>query len=70
MCESMFPNIKIDVCSSQGNAFYIIGIINNILEQIGYKKGERDEVIKDMMSSDYSHLCKIAKKYIVLVNEE
>lgn len=65
MC--MFPSIVIDIRGPQGNAYCIMGIISNTLKQAGYNQNQIDDIISDMKSSDYEHLCNIAKKYVKII---
>ena len=62
----MFPCITIDINGPQGNAYCIMGIIRNLLNQIDYTKEQIDEVISDMKSSDYEHLLDVARKYVII----
>lgn len=67
--KCMFPSIKINIAGPDGNAYYIMGLIQTLLIEIGYNKDQIDEVINDMKSSDYEHLCNVAKKYVVLFED-
>jgi hypothetical protein len=57
---------EIDLRGSQGNAFYIMGTgkdLHKQLTRVGIELPSWAEIQKDMMSSDYDHLCKVFDKY-------
>ena len=68
--EPLFPNVKINLLGPDGNAYAIMGIIARILRQMGKPQSEINEVLKEMMSSDYKHLCEIASNYVTLIGDE
>ena len=65
MC--MFPTIVIDIRGPQGNAYCIMGIVSDVLKQVGYDKNKINDIIADMKSSDYEQLCNVAKKYVKII---
>ncbi len=61
-----------------GNAFCILGFIDNVMEKAYGATNERDERFskearsayqKDAMSSDYTHLRAVSQKILDLVND-
>lgn len=68
MKEPMFPSVAIDVSGPDGNAYAIMGVISHVLRTVGYSKNEIDDVLKDMMSSNYEHLIEVASKYVTIEN--
>lgn len=57
---------EIDLRGSQGNAFYIMATGKNLHKQLirmGIELPSWEEIQKDMMSSDYDHLCKVFDKH-------
>tara|TARA_Y100000310_G_scaffold156644_1_gene156056 strand:- start:6976 stop:7206 length:231 start_codon:yes stop_codon:yes gene_type:complete len=52
------PNtlIEIDLSGPQGNAFYLLGLANNLAKQMGYDKFKRDCILDEMRLSDYEGL--------------
>ncbi len=66
----LFPTITIDVTGPQGNAYCIMGIICNLLKEIGYTKEQINDIVADMTSSDYEHLINVARKYVVIKGYE
>ena len=51
--------IVIDLTGPQGYAFCLMGYARDYGKQIGMEKADIDEMIKDMMSSDYEHLIQV-----------
>ena len=50
--------VYINKSGPNGNAFAIMGVVDNILKQCG--RDDRKEVMKNMRSGDYEHLCSVA----------
>jgi len=58
--EEMSPEIVIDLTGPEGNAYVLMGYASKFAKQLGLNK---DEIIKDMMSSDYEHLLTVFEKH-------
>ena len=54
--------IKLNAKGQDGNAWFIMAAVGDVLRQLGKTKQERDEVRESMMSSDYANLCAVAKE--------
>ena len=54
--------IEIDLTSPQGNAFYLLGMVNNIGRQLGFNKEKRQKIHDEMTSGDYENLIKVFDK--------
>jgi hypothetical protein len=54
--------ITIDAKGADGNAWNIMATVGSVMNQLGKSKEERKEVQERMMSSDYAHLCAVAKE--------
>tara|TARA_R100000789_G_C2961933_1_gene138199 strand:- start:3 stop:197 length:195 start_codon:yes stop_codon:yes gene_type:complete len=54
--------LMIDSTSSQGNAFFIIGMVKKILQEMGKSKTEITEAVEKMQDGDYDNLCTIANE--------
>ena len=52
--------IVIDLTGPDGNAFALMGYASNFAKQLGLNK---EEIINDMMSSDYEHLLQVFDKH-------
>lgn len=48
--------IEIDLTGEQGNAFYLLGLVNSLGKQLGFDKDKRQEIHDKMTSGDYEHL--------------
>jgi hypothetical protein len=51
--------IEIDLTGPQGNAFYLIGVANNLGKSMGMSKEKVNNLIKEMTSGDYENLVKV-----------
>jgi hypothetical protein len=63
----MFSTVTIDISGPDGNAYYIMGVIQTLLKEKGTNEAEIKSVLKDMMSSNYEHLLSVAKKYVNII---
>jgi hypothetical protein len=53
----------IDLTGPEGNAFYLMGLVQNIYRRSGaWELGQ--EIVKEMKSSDYEHLLKTFDLYL------
>lgn len=52
--------IIIDLTGPDGNAFVLMGIAARLAGQLGLNK---DQIIGEMMASDYEHLVQVFDKY-------
>ncbi len=52
--------LEIDLSGPEGNAFYLLGIATSLAKQLGVDK---DSVLQEMKSGDYSNLVKTMDKY-------
>ena len=68
--KPLFESVVINVRSPEGNAFYIMSVIKRLMKIMGESEENINAVIADMKSSDYKHLCDVASKYVVLIDEE
>ena len=48
--------IEIDLTGPQGNAFYILGVAQNLCKQVGI---DSKPILDDMRSGDYENLIKL-----------
>lgn len=53
--------IVIDKSGPEGNAFHIMAYVNKFLKMAG-RSAEWPEIQKEMMSSNYEDLCKVAER--------
>jgi len=48
--------IEVDLTGPQGNAFYLIGLAQNLSKQLGFNS---KEIVNEMMSGDYENLIRV-----------
>ena len=48
--------IEIDLTGPEGNAFYLLGLADNLGRQLGYTKEKRNLIIREMQLTDYEGL--------------
>lgn len=58
-----YPNIRVRLTGKDGNAFVLLGIMQNALKKCGVPKTEIDEFLEDAMSDDYNHLLTTCMKW-------
>ena len=51
--------VTIDRESPNGNAFYILGVAQQLMRQIGYTSEDAQSVIDEMKSGDYEDLVSV-----------
>jgi hypothetical protein len=55
------PNtIQIDLMGPQGNAFYLLGVANDLARKLGLDK---NAILEEMKSGDYENLLQVMEKY-------
>lgn len=59
-----YPNIRVRLTGKDGNAFVLLGIMQNALKNNGVPKTEIDEFLEDAMSDDYDHLLTTCMKWV------
>ena len=59
-CRSIIEKrkIEIDLNSESGNAFYLLGLVDNLGKQIKLPKEIRNDIKKTMMMGNYDQLIK------------
>ena len=62
-------SLKIELSGPQGNAFYLMSLVENLGKQLGIAQEKRDEIIKEMRSSTYDNLLNtFAKNFGIVVD--
>ena len=51
--------IIIDLDGPDGNAYFLLGYVTRLCNDLGYTDEQRQNIIKDMTSSDYVHLVQV-----------
>jgi hypothetical protein len=54
--EVKFPNVEVELSGQDGNAFAILGRVQQALKRAGATPEQVKEFLDDAMSSDYDHL--------------
>lgn len=69
--EPLFPQVKVNLNSPDGNAIVIMAVVNHTLEATNYAPELRSKVLSEMkQASSYQNLCDIAGHYISLYCSE
>ena len=58
-----YPNIKVKLTGENGNAFFILGRINNIMKRNKLPKTEIDLFMQEAISGDYNNLLSTCMKW-------
>lgn len=53
----------LDLSSSDGNAFYILGAAKRLGRELDYSTEEMHEMLTEMRNGDYNHLIKTFKQH-------
>mgnify|MGYP001280401247 CR=1 FL=1 len=48
--------IEVDLTGPQGNAYYLLGLADNLAKQLGYDKSHRERIQMEMKLTDYEGL--------------
>ena len=66
MCEKLsiiyaicINNMRVDLSGSEGNAFYLMMLVEKLGTQLALTQEKIDDIIKQMKSSDYDNLVKV-----------
>jgi hypothetical protein len=64
MSEIKYPEIKVQLTGQDGNAFAIMGAVQNALRKAGVPKQELDDYYAESTSGDYDHLLRTAMRWV------
>ena len=59
-----YPEIEVQLVGTDGNAFALIGKVQNALKDFEVSKEERDEFFNEATSGDYNHLLQTCMKWV------
>jgi 3-oxoacyl-[acyl-carrier-protein] synthase III len=59
-----YPQVKVQLTGEDGNAFSIMGKVQNALRRAGVSKDEIDLYIQESTSGDYDHLLATAHQWV------
>lgn len=64
MCK--YPNIKVKLVGTDGNAFAILGVVKSAMRKGKVPQEDVDSFMKEAMSGDYNHLLQTAMQYVTV----
>ena len=53
----------VDCSGPNGNAFYLLGLAQDLAKRCDYTQNEIDKMMTELKSSDYEHLIKVFDKH-------
>jgi hypothetical protein len=59
-----FPNAKVRLTGTDGNAFSIMGKVSEALKRAGATQAQINEYVDESMSGDYDHLLQTATSWV------
>ncbi len=59
-----YPNVKVKLVGTDGNAFAVIGKVGRALRDAGISETEVDDFRDEAMSGDYNHLLMTAMEWV------
>lgn len=59
-----YPDIFVQLTGEEGNAFYILGVVQRALKKAGIAADEVKEFMAEAMSGDYDHLLQTAMAWV------
>lgn len=62
-----YPNIKVQLVGTDGNAFSILGNVKRELRRGGVSAEEQESFMEEAMSGDYDHLLATCMKWVDVV---
>jgi hypothetical protein len=64
MSEIKYPDVKVKLTGTDGNAFAIMGAVQKALRKAGASQTELDAYYKESTSGDYDHLLRTAGRWV------
>ena len=64
MSEIKYPDVKVKLVGTDGNAFAIMGAVTKALRKAGVPQTELDAYYKESTSGDYDHLLRTAMRWV------
>lgn len=62
--KTKYPNIKVKLTGTDGNAFAILGKVSGALRTAGVPQSERDQFMNEATDGDYNHLLRTCAKWV------
>lgn len=60
----LYPDITVELVGQDGNAYAIMGRVEQALKDAGVPKPERDKYLAESMSGNYDNLLQTAMRYV------
>lgn len=64
--ETKYPNIKVKLTGTDGNAFAVLGNVRQALRKAKVPSAEISTFLNEAMSGDYNHLLATCGKWVVV----
>ena len=64
MTEPRYPQITVQLTGEDGNAFFIMGRVQNAMRKAGVSKEQIAEYWKEATSGDYDHLLQTTMRWV------
>lgn len=61
-----YPEIKVKLVGSDGNAFAVMGKVAGALRRAGVSQEERDQFFAEATSGDYNHLLQVCMEWVTV----
>lgn len=59
-----YPDVEVELCGQDGNAFAILGRVARALRQAGVEQAEVDAFHQEATSGDYDHLLQTCIRWV------
>lgn len=61
-----YPNVKVQLSGTDGNAFAILGRVNTALKEAGIDGEDRKAFFTEAISGNYDHLLQTAMEWVTV----
>lgn len=67
MPEIRYPDIEVQLTGHDGNAFMVLGLVQQALREAEVDKDERDAFMEEATASDYDNLLQTAMRWVAVL---
>lgn len=67
MMDVRFPNVEVELSGQDGNAFFILGRVQQALRRAGATPEQLKEFMDEATSGDYDHLLQTVMRWVEVV---
>lgn len=64
MTAPKYPDVRVRLTGTDGNAFAVLGAVSRALQRAGVPKAERDAFLAEATADDYDHLLAAALRWV------